>query len=749
MNQLKQMHYLSITLGLALSLIVLTAAPGSAAPRIQEQPSDIPLSQRIAFTVMAQAEQAVESALLPIDVEPTLQTSPDTDPLAEADILENESFAPFTTSTLEETYAALDALANRLERLELLFEEQVAATQTARDEEFGIDEAEEVDLEIAQGECGDLDGLLRSAQGDIERSLGRIGDEIADVDMGTRRFAIDALRANHARMEDAVNCLAQPHPSPLADLSEELFDTDALRAEEAILTGDTAILSTAQQPEDDELFAAEARPTDEEPLAESEGVDTSDDQQADADVLATLSVPELVDALESIAGERVTVSGEAFNMVPERTAFLLGDDALLTRHEIAVLTQQPLRRRLSNGVALHVTGTLYSFLPTEIAEEFSLDVDDRLTALLADRPVLIADSVRSQDVFEDELLTDVSAAEDIVDAEEDQLPAEELDTDAEPLAEDQALTADEALPEEEVDADELDTDETLPEEDLAADEALTADEALPEEEVDADAALPTDEELTDEPLPVRDVVRNAADLADSRVVVSGEVTGASDDSRIIALGDAALFSRNEIAVLSEQPLRQHVQTGDPLQVTGALHPFVRAEIEDVIGYELGDRIAAFLADEHVLIAESIRTEAGNELLAATRPDDEVSELEADDVADDAPVQDDLSIDEQFDEESILDVDYVMHNSDALLDTPVTVRGKVREFASDHVLLLAENEMIVDDEIGVLSARAFGNDLAEGDILDVRGTLSIDLDFGLVDLFSGHPVLIADSVRTVE
>jgi len=250
---------LMASLGLMVALVLVSAIPAAAAPLAQDVDDedtvfdtplvrDIDPEMRGAFVMMAQAERAVTSALEivdPFDVLGTLGAAGD---LGEGDleILEDEEaiqefhiLQPSTIVTLRTTWEVLGSLADGLDDFELLLEADVAEelvlsqdilgdvqveegdiveTQEEADTDIAsiqniLDEVD-VDVEIANGECGDLDTLVRVARRDIARALGAtatLGGEFdieTQIDPDQRLFALAALDSHAEQIQDAVSCLA-------------------------------------------------------------------------------------------------------------------------------------------------------------------------------------------------------------------------------------------------------------------------------------------------------------------------------------------------------------------------------------------------------------------------------------------------------------------------------------------------------------------------------------------------------------
>jgi len=435
-----------------------------------------------------------------------------------------------------------------------------------------------------------------------------------------------------------------------------------------------------EEEDDDDLF-------DEDDIDDEEIFDEDEEiVEADEEALEALHVRDLAQNLEDFTDRRVTISGDVLDVAPDFNAFMLSDDALLSGDEIAVLTHQPLRQRLSEGDPLRVTGTVRPFVRAEIEEELGFALDERLVDALEDHPVLIADSVRTEDLFEEELL----------------------------------------------------------------DERVEADEELFDEELRADEDLFAADDTLAEELHVRDVVRNAVDLADSRVTVSGEVIGVSSDGNILILRDEGFLASDSLVVLSPRPLSRNVESVERLRVTGTLRPFAHEAIEQEVGFDLGDRLADALENRFVLLADSIHTETDEVLLAEELHEDETI------VAEEESIAEELHEDELSAAESILSVSDIARNRNALFDTPVTVQDEVVASAEDFgIFLLGEGEL------GVFTPRPLRRSLQAGEELRVTGTLhqfqqdeieealGFELDENLAAPFEGYPVLIADSVRIVE
>jgi hypothetical protein len=67
----------------------------------------------------------------------------------------------------------------------------------------------DVDVDLADGQCGDLEDLVRVARRDVARAAGLAPLEGEFVDPDRRWLAINALRAHHIRIQETLNCLSR------------------------------------------------------------------------------------------------------------------------------------------------------------------------------------------------------------------------------------------------------------------------------------------------------------------------------------------------------------------------------------------------------------------------------------------------------------------------------------------------------------------------------------------------------------
>jgi hypothetical protein len=234
-------------------MIAISALPSHAAPLRQGDDNifntpliaDVQEELRGAFILMSQAERATGSALQMVDTTDVMGSllGGDFSAFSNNDILaEFRILQPSTIVTLRTTWEVLNFLAEGLDDFELLIEADIAqelvlsqevldAIQITRrsgpievteanDRDVprivGILEALDVDVEIANGECGNLDTLVRVARDDIARALGigsmlGFGGEFgveAELDPDMRLLALTSLAVHHAFLQDAQLCLA-------------------------------------------------------------------------------------------------------------------------------------------------------------------------------------------------------------------------------------------------------------------------------------------------------------------------------------------------------------------------------------------------------------------------------------------------------------------------------------------------------------------------------------------------------------
>jgi len=241
------------TLVFALSLLVVSITPGHAAPLAQENDNvfrsplagDVAENMRGAFVLMSQAERAVGSTLTIVDQNDVMGNLlggdfaflDDPDALAEFRILQ-----PSTIVTLRATWEILGILAEGMDDFELLLEADIAQelvvsqdilrnitvedsngifeTEEETDRNVpsiqGILEAVDIDVELANGQCGDLDALIRVARNDIARALG-LGSQLGfggefsaqtELDPDVRLLALTSLAAHHELIRDSLICMS-------------------------------------------------------------------------------------------------------------------------------------------------------------------------------------------------------------------------------------------------------------------------------------------------------------------------------------------------------------------------------------------------------------------------------------------------------------------------------------------------------------------------------------------------------------
>jgi len=239
-----------VVLTLTLALLVVSVAPGHAAPAAQDVDlfrtplvDDVEESASGAFVLMRQAEQAVESALRVVDINSFRSDFLDDDDLAEFRILQ-----PTTVVTLRSALITLEAVEAGLDDFETLLEADIAEElvvspsllrQLRVEDDQGIFDVREptsrsiarlsrlpntldhvdVDVEIADGVCGDLDTLVRVTRSDVARALGArtstlgLGGEFgaridSHIDPDFRLSALNTLVIRHRQIENAADCLA-------------------------------------------------------------------------------------------------------------------------------------------------------------------------------------------------------------------------------------------------------------------------------------------------------------------------------------------------------------------------------------------------------------------------------------------------------------------------------------------------------------------------------------------------------------
>jgi len=241
-------------LALAFTLMFTAFAPSHAAPTAQDTETDVfdtPLvgdvqeNMRGAFIMLSIAERGVNSALQVVDQNDVMGNllGGDFDFLDDPDaIAEFRILQPSTIVTLRATWEVLGEVAEALDDFELLLEADIAQELTLSQEVLraitvedssgiieteeetdtdvpsiqGILEAVDVDVEIANGECGDLDTLVRVSRNDIARALGvgtmlGVGGEFAvetELDPDVRLLALTSLAAHGQLLQDALVCMA-------------------------------------------------------------------------------------------------------------------------------------------------------------------------------------------------------------------------------------------------------------------------------------------------------------------------------------------------------------------------------------------------------------------------------------------------------------------------------------------------------------------------------------------------------------
>ncbi len=233
--------------GLAIVLMLFAVWPTLAAPPAQEEEvrevpilrGDIRPEERGAFALMAQAERAVASALSMVEAEPSLAFE-EQEVVFEEDVeqlsREFRILQPSTIVMLAATHSTLGTIADALDDFETIIEADIAEELTISEdilgdidveEDAGIIEEEEdveepptqdvlegidIDVDIAGGECGDLDTLVRATRRDIARALGRFGrfgGADPGVDPERRLLALQALRVHGQQMQDTLTCLSE------------------------------------------------------------------------------------------------------------------------------------------------------------------------------------------------------------------------------------------------------------------------------------------------------------------------------------------------------------------------------------------------------------------------------------------------------------------------------------------------------------------------------------------------------------
>jgi hypothetical protein len=230
-----------------LSPLAAHAAPLQQEGNIFQTPlvADVQEEMRGAFILVSQAAQATQSALQMVDTGNATGTlfAGDFSVFDNDDILAAfRILQPSTIVTLRVTWEILGIIAEGLDDFELLLEADIAEelilsqevlnaiqitdrsgiieTEEAFDTDVprivGILDALDIDIEIANGECGDLDTLVRVARNDIARALGigsmlGIGGEFgleAELDPDVRLLALTSLAAHNLLLQNAVLCLA-------------------------------------------------------------------------------------------------------------------------------------------------------------------------------------------------------------------------------------------------------------------------------------------------------------------------------------------------------------------------------------------------------------------------------------------------------------------------------------------------------------------------------------------------------------
>jgi len=243
-----------LSLTFAVALVMTAFLPSHAAPVAQEAEDnvfetplvgDVQENIRGAFVLLSQAERATGGALQLVDQNDVMGNLlggdfsflEDEEAIAEFRILQ-----PSTIVTLRAVWETLGVISEGLDDFELLLEADIAEELTLSQEvlrsitvedDSGIIETEEesdtdvpniegildavdVDVEIANGECGDLDTLVRVSRNDIARALGvgsmlGVGGEFAvetELDPDVRLLALTALAAHHEQLQDALVCLS-------------------------------------------------------------------------------------------------------------------------------------------------------------------------------------------------------------------------------------------------------------------------------------------------------------------------------------------------------------------------------------------------------------------------------------------------------------------------------------------------------------------------------------------------------------
>ncbi len=239
---------------LAMLLMLFAVWPTLAAPPAQEEEAeitdvaalsgDVTAEERGAFAMLAQAERAVAAALAIVEAQPSLAFE------EQAVVLEGEQegeeggelsrqfqiLEPSTIVTLAATHSILGTVAQSLDDFQTIIEADVAEELTISEDILGetdveedegvIEEEEEeeqevpeqevlqdvdIDVELAGGECGDIDTLVRVTRRDIARALGRFGrfgGADPSVDPERRLLALQALRIHGQQLQDTLSCLS-------------------------------------------------------------------------------------------------------------------------------------------------------------------------------------------------------------------------------------------------------------------------------------------------------------------------------------------------------------------------------------------------------------------------------------------------------------------------------------------------------------------------------------------------------------
>jgi len=184
---------------------------------------DVRPEHRSAFTLLALAERTVGSVFRLDDDVPN--------ELRKFWILQ-----PSTILALHTTGEVLRTTAEGLGQLEVLLEEDIAEelvlpravlAQLQVEEDEGLFTRHtgadldsiptesiltlvDVDIDLADGRCGDLEALVRVAHSEVVRSLGAIVyyDGASSIDPDRRLLALDALRAHHAELRQALSCMS-------------------------------------------------------------------------------------------------------------------------------------------------------------------------------------------------------------------------------------------------------------------------------------------------------------------------------------------------------------------------------------------------------------------------------------------------------------------------------------------------------------------------------------------------------------